>query len=273
MCWHIRGARKVYKCLLDLSRRACNRGGGRLKRPQRSPCIDHVFFFLSKAGKITNRHLGDKSGQLHKLSKTQSHNPETSDFEPVAFSTSRRRPLCSASVFLLDMLALPSLRPWPSSLLFLSSLCFSFSRAAGFPLSSSLRFLFFRSSLARFSRSKPSAFLLARFSSSSLTTHGLPTISFRKAVFSAQAAASSLVVRITAVGTRDGVSPCREPRRLCRPTNPLQQHLPHLPERPNAPFDLDHRANVHPAQVDGATRSRHALTKGIRPARARRVVC
>ena len=108
-----------------------------------------------------------------------------------------------------------SLALWsrPSSLLFLSSLCFAFSGAARFPCSSSLRFLLFRSSLARFSRSKPSAFLLARFSSSSLTTHGLLSISFRKAVFSAQAAASSFVERIMAVGKRYRVSPFREPWR------------------------------------------------------------
>ncbi len=164
-------------------------------------------FFSDKAETERNGYLDDKSAKrpslrLHKLYKTQTHNPGTSDFGLLAFSTSRRRSLCSAPSLLLDVPAAPSLRPWSSPLLCLSSLRFSFSKAARFPLSSSLRFLFFRSSLARFSRSNPSAFLLARFSSSSLTTHGLPSISFRKAVVSAQAAASSFVVRTIATKAR-----------------------------------------------------------------------
>lgn len=79
---------------------------------------------------------------------------------------------------------------------------FALSAAANptFPSSSSfLRFLLFLSSLARLSRSRPSAFRRARFSSSSLTTHGSSSTSFWNAVFSAQAAASSFVVRMMAV--------------------------------------------------------------------------
>lgn len=136
----------------------------------------------------------------------QTHKPETSDFGLlVAFSTSRRRSLlCSASPLVLDMPASSPLRPCSRSLLFLSLFRFSFSAAARFPSSASLRFLFFR-----LSRSKPSAFLRARSSSSSLTIHGVLSTSFRKAVFSAQSSASSFVVRMMAATTRYGVSPWR----------------------------------------------------------------
>lgn len=115
-----------------------------------------------------------------------------------AFSTSRRRSLGPSPAWLLDSPTSPPLRPRPPSLPFL------FSAAANFPFpfpsspSSSLRFLLFLSSLARFSRSNPSAFRRARFSSSGLTTHGLSRTSFWNAVFSAQAAASSFVVRMMA---------------------------------------------------------------------------
>ena len=199
----------------------------------------------------------------------QTHDPETSDFGLLAFSTSRRRPLCSVSPLLPDMPASSPLRRCSCSLLFRSALRFSFSKAARLPSHSSLPFLFFRSSLARFSRSRPSAFLLARSSSSSLTAHGLLSTSFRKAVFSAQAAASSFVVRMMAVIVQHKVSPCPSSR-ACRPTYPLQQHLPHLPERPHAPFDLDHSPDIHPTQIDITTRSRNALTESIMPAQARR---
>lgn len=136
----------------------------------------------------------------------QTHNPESLYVGLLTFSTSHRRSLCSASPLLADTPPSSPPSPCSRSLLFPSPLPFSFPKAAPFPSSSSFLFLFFRSSLARFSRSNPSAFLLARSSSSSLTTHGSLNISFRKAVFSAQAAASSFVVRIIAVETRCRVS-------------------------------------------------------------------
>lgn len=48
-------------------------------------------------------------------------------------------------------------------------------------------------------------------------------------------------------------------RRACRRTYPLKQHLPHLPERAHAPFDLDHRPDVDLAQIDIPSRSRDTL--------------
>ena len=169
--------------------------------------IVYFFFFFNKPPhphktKMENRTIGISATKVACSSKTpttstpqaipkrKTHSPETSDFGLLAFSTS---PL------LLDERASSSLRPCPRSLLFLSPLRFSCPATARFPSSSSLPFLIFRSSLARLSRSKPSAFLLARFSSFSLTTHGSPSTSFRNAVFSAQAAASSFVVRTMAM--------------------------------------------------------------------------
>lgn len=162
------------------------------------------FVFQNKKtqAKMENRTIGISATKVACSSKTpttstpqaipkrKTHSPESSDFGLLASSTS---PL------LLDEPASSSLRPCPRSLLFLSPLRFSCSATARFPSSSSLPFLIFRSSLARLSRSEPSAFLLARFSSFSLTTHGLPSTSFRNAVFSAQAAASSFVVRTMAM--------------------------------------------------------------------------
>lgn len=152
------------------------------------------------------------------------------------------------------------LRPSSPRLPLLPSLRLSFSIPAPLPPISFFLFLIFRSSLPRFSLSNPSAFLLAPSSSSSLTTHGLFNISFRKALFSAQAVASSFVVRMIASEPRYRVSQSFLSHHLsggggrgrCRPTNPLQQHLLHLPERPHAPFHLDHGSDVHPAQIDVA---------------------
>lgn len=174
--------------------------------------VHPVLYFLESRDEETDGYLDDKNDPKRRYRfnskgcpKMQTHKPETSDFGLlVAFSTSRRRSVCSASPLVLDMPASSPLRPCSCSLLFLSLLRFSFSAATRFPSSASLRFLFFR-----FSRSKPSAFLRARSSSSSLTTHGVLSTSFRKAVFSAQSSASSFVVRMMAVKTRYGVSPWR----------------------------------------------------------------
>ena len=189
--------------------------------------------------------------------------------------------LLYAPVLLLPSSSFPFSVP-PSPLLFLSPLRFSFSATIRFPFPSSslrflfFRFLFFRSPLARFSRSNPSAFLRARFSSSSLTTHGISSTSFRNAVFSAQAAASSFVVPMMAVGTHNTESvPYHGPgaRRRRRRTYPLKQHLLHFPERPHTSPDLDHGPNVHPTQIDLSTRSRDTFGGSITPAQDRRTLC
>lgn len=48
-----------------------------------------------------------------------------------------------------------------------------------------------------------------------------------------------------------------------RITYPLQKHLLHIPERAHSPFHLDHGADVHPAQIDGAICSRDAFCERI----------
>lgn len=66
-----------------------------------------------------------------------------------------------------------------------------------------------------------------------------------------------------AAGTQHRISPNRNPGAR-RPTYPLQQHLPHVPERPHAPFDLNHSPDIHTAQIDIATRSRNTLAANIK---------
>lgn len=232
MCWYEPGGRVGGTGIVGLGFEA--RGEGRGARglwraiDWREPCsrgVDCVFLsFKTKRPKqrwkteplVSQRQKWPALPkrlplQPHKLSQNaKTHSPETSDFGLLAFSTS---PL------LLDERASSSLRPCPRSLLFLSPLRFSCSATARFPSSSSLPFLIFRSSLARLSRSRPSAFLLARFSSFSLTTHGLPSTSFRNAVFSAQAAASSFVVRTMAM--RNTV----QSRSLSRLRGPVETYI------------------------------------------------
>ena len=166
------------------------------RKPQRASFLSNLFR-VNKPSQPAQLSPQKKKPMSNPQSRTP---PQTLLF--LALSSSRRRSLRSAS----DLLFAPP----PSSppclcscpFLFRSPFRLSFSTSA-LPLLSSffplVLILFSRASpLTLFSLSNPSAFLLARFSSPSSTIHGLHSISLRKALFSAQAATSSFVVRMMA---------------------------------------------------------------------------
>ena len=248
----------------------------------RSRCTNHCSCLQSRDGnkrylvaKVTC--LSKKNGlptQPHKLSKVQTDNPESSDIG------------LSHLLDISSTVPLPTIHLSPRR----ASLTISPSSPISPPFPLPDPFLFLRS------RTLPLFVLLPPLPPLSLLPRPLLTIqAFRLP-------SCSLLIFLTdqprlsqyllskrgILGPRGGFFVCSadngcankiqfQPlsaglRGPVRPTNPLQQHLPHLPKRPHAPFHLDHSPDIHPAQIDIATRSRHALTTSFPSAQARRTL-